>query len=520
MYRISNKLLKKGEIFDRGPYFFMFGYEYTFRLASEDPLKGYICRWIDQNMARRMKYYTKPEDPDVVIVGFDFKFELIRHRRDGDNVMYHAFFSKWKENSYDVCEGNEMNQLLTALELQLLRFDPLTWVRDMWVPRERVGKERTFDVWKTKYPEYRFTPEEIKSRGYNNGRPFEEKYLADRLRGYGAQVYGGSAVSPTGAAPSNPLVAVERKEAAEKLEKLKEAEAAKKEEAERPKVCPACGAEVPKGTRVCTACGTRFTLTLEEKKAEEVTEKEFPMFTIREPDDRGEPYIFPYLSDDLIPLPEAMDGNIRGYRLEGISLSKSPDGQKGFQEMLNLISRDNYLYLTESRLIVLNQKYNKNEAGSWIGFGGVSAMVIGEALTAAGRAVEAHKRKGKALVGHLRYEWISMVRYKEKKGILSYPVLEIYYKDINKTTWCLTLYLPTSDGGAYSFAEYLVHALAIHRTKMDDKKDEDTQKFIDKYTDVKNHIPLPPAEGDFAQISVPVYYFATKGKVFCPWYYE
>ncbi|MBR1675495.1 MAG: zinc ribbon domain-containing protein [Eubacterium sp.] len=519
MYRISKRMLKKGEIFDRGTSFYLFGYEYTLRMPSEDVFINNFTNWLSQTFRGRVKHNYKKEDGTLIVLFFDTKFEFARHRQEGENVMYHAFFSRWMENTYDVSEGNEMNQLLTGLELLMLQTDPLTWVRDMWVPRNIVDHVRTFEVWKTKYPEYNFTPEDIKERHYNNGRPFEEKYLADRLRGYGANVYGGSSMSPTGTAPSNPLVTDERQRAAEKMKKVKDKEEEKKAEAAKPKICPSCGRELPKGSRFCGGCGAKLELTLEEKKAEEVTKKEYQMFYIRETDEGGEPYIYPNIDEELNPVAEAADGTMYSYQLDGIKLSKKLDGEKGYKEIVNIISHDNYLYITDSRIMVINRKYNKNDAGSWVGFGSVTAMVVGEALTAAGRAVESHKRKGKAMIGQLRYEWISIVRYKEKNGVLSYPMLEIYYKDLNKTTWCLELFLKNGEGGAYSYADYLLHKLALHRARMDDKKDDDMQKFIDKYSDMNQHVPTPAQEGEYAKITVPEFFFATKGKINSPWWY-
>ena len=519
MYKPSKRMIKKGEILDRGNTFYLFGYEYTLSLKSDDEFLDRFAEWLTQNLKNRVRFSVKKEAGTMVVLFFDAKFELARHRREGDNVIYHAFFSRWMENSMGLADGDEMNKLLTGLELMLVHTDPLTWVRDMWVPRNIIGTERTFSIWDTKYPEYRFSAEYIKSKGYNNGREFEEKYLADRLRGYGVDIYGGSAVSPTGTKPSNPLVASERNDAAERMQKVKDTEEAKKIEAAKPKQCPSCGADAEKGVRFCASCGARFTLTLEEKRAEEVTRKDYPMFFIREAEFGGEPYIYPMVNEELDPVQESADGNMYSYRISGFRLSRKLNGQSGFSEVENIISHDNVMYLTESRLMVLNKKYNKNDAGSWVGFGGVTAMVVGEALNAAGRAAEAHKRKGKVYIGMLRYEWISIIRYHEKKGVMSYPTLELYYEDINKTTWCLTLYLTGNEGGAYTFADYIVHMIALHRTRMDDKKDDEMQEFIKKYSDVNEHIPLPKEEGEFVRIDMPYHYYATKGRPFCPWYY-
>lgn len=68
-------------------------------------------------------------------------------------------------------------------------------------------------------------------------------------------------------------------------------------------------------------------------------------------------------------------------------------------------------------------------------------------------------------------------RFKEKKGILSYPSLELYYKDLNKTTWCLTIYLKGDETIAYTFADYLLHKTVIQRLRMEDDKSEELKNF-------------------------------------------
>lgn len=518
-YKCNKKMLKKGQILDRGENFYLFGYEYTFRNQSDVAFMENYVNWFTENIKGRLKYSHKKEQNTLVVVGFDFKFEMALHRREGENAMYHVFFSRWMENLYDVSEADYMNMLLTGLEFMIVRADPLAWVRDMWVPRSIIGHQRTYEIWDTKYPEYRLTPEDIKAKGCNNGRPFEELYLADRLRGYGAEVYGGSAVSPAGKAPVNPLVALERNEAKQKMDAVKEAEEAKKIEAAKPKYCPACGQEAAKGTRFCAGCGAKFELTREEKKAEERTLKEFPMFFLNEACEEAEPYLYVNLDEELNPIPESSDGALNVYQLAGFDLSRSLDGEKGFSKVYDNISGDNYMYLTDSKLMIINKKYNKNEAGSWVGFGGISAYLVAETLTAAGKAVKAAQRRGKALAGQLRYEWISNLRFKEKKGILSYPSIELYYKDLNKTTWCLTIYLKGDENVAFTFADYLLHKTAIQRLRMDDTKDEEMTAFLTKYSDLNQHIPMPAAQGEFSGVKIPVYYFATKGKPFCPWYF-
>ncbi len=64
------------------------------------------------------------------------------------------------------------------------------------------------------------------------------------------------------------------------------------------------------------------------------------------------------------------------------------------------------VYITDSRFAVACSKYDKG--GGW--YGGVGAL----ALNAASHAMASHRRKGKMLVGQVRYRWLSSVGFQEK----------------------------------------------------------------------------------------------------------
>ncbi|GEM_PF-2022953 len=66
------------------------------------------------------------------------------------------------------------------------------------------------------------------------------------------------------------------------------------------------------------------------------------------------------------------------------------------------------VFITDARLALACSKYEKG--GTW--FGGVTAL----ALTAGERAVAAVRRRGKMLVGHVRYPWIAKVGSTSKFG--------------------------------------------------------------------------------------------------------
>lgn len=77
--------------------------------------------------------------------------------------------------------------------------------------------------------------------------------------------------------------------------------------------------------------------------------------------------------------------------------------------------------LTDGRVIFACSRFDKG--GGW--FGGLGAI----ALNAGSMALAARRRRGKTLVGHLRYPWISAVYAQNRSGMLSSEQLRIFFVD-------------------------------------------------------------------------------------------
>ena len=521
MYKISKRLLKKGEIINRDENFYLFAFEYTFKLPSFKEFANNFVPWATQTVNKRLRIHVNNDENYIIVNGYSYKYEFCEFKREGENVIYHGYVSRWMENLMGLFEGDEINKIVTGIEQMIIAIDPMAWVRDMWMTRNVVDHERSFELWQTKYPSHSMTPEEIKSKNYSNGRPFEEKYLADRLMGYGMQVYGGSRmVSQTGPVPENPLVTwrhqenIKRKDVVAKEEEEKR----QKEERKKNKTCANCGNHVEPKDLFCPFCGSKIEKTLEEKQDEERVIKNYDLFKIADWVEQGDPYLYPNIDQNKNLVPEKMDGQIFEYQLKGFSLSRMLSSEKAFSTYCEDRSGDNYLYLTNSRVALLNRKFNKNDGGNWIGFGGVGFLVA-ETINVAGSAIRAGQRSGKALAGHLRYEWVYKIIYKKKSGALTDEIVELYYQDINKSRWALTLYLKPSAIPAESLANAIIHRIAWYTSQMTDEKNEKSKAFIEKYLDQNNMIPLPSSPKDDVSIKIPEYFFATKSKPFCPWFY-
>lgn len=128
------------------------------------------------------------------------------------------------------------------------------------------------------------------------------------------------------------------------------------------------------------------------------------MYAIRELDDS---LLDPHEEGLIFPLPgqdkdsvvlEARDGeSIKRLQCKGIEIRARDEKRPE----LKIDGIKAGMFLTDSRLAFACSKYDKG--GGWIG--GVGAL----ALNAGSKALAAHRRKGKMLVGHIRYPWIESV---------------------------------------------------------------------------------------------------------------
>ncbi len=123
----------------------------------------------------------------------------------------------------------------------------------------------------------------------------------------------------------------------------------------------------------------------------------------------------PILSETGTTLPVGLtpaDGRPRMFTATGIEILES--GPEGLRTALDVPSgMEFHVLLTDCRLILYCAKYDKGS--TWIGLG-AAGVVFALGATAVSAARAAHRRKGKLLAGHVRYQWVSWVLAKRKGG--------------------------------------------------------------------------------------------------------
>ncbi len=139
----------------------------------------------------------------------------------------------------------------------------------------------------------------------------------------------------------------------------------------------------------------------------------FSIITVRTYDDEDDA-LFPRL-DSMTggPAFDADDGSLRELNARELEIYEF---NGGVDRVLSLDSLTFEVAITDSRVVVWCKKFDKG--GGWRGFG-VTSLVIAGAANAVSHARAASRRKGKCLVGQVRYPWLAKVGYRSKQGMFS-----------------------------------------------------------------------------------------------------
>ena len=102
-------------------------------------------------------------------------------------------------------------------------------------------------------------------------------------------------------------------------------------------------------------------------------------------------------------------------RAHAISVREVRNGKKGQLARLLNIKAD--VYITNARVAVACAKYDRGNS-SFVGYGDPTTLAITAGVSwAISKALAAHRRHGKMLVGHVRYPWLRAVGFYKRREI-------------------------------------------------------------------------------------------------------
>ena len=257
--------------------------------------------------------------------------------------------------------------------------------------------------------------------------------------------------------------------------------------------CSKCGTKLDEGMRFCPKCGTPAAAPAAAAaspdpgqtpaspqtpapalqpsaeapaEAPKASRRELPVnyraVNIMEYGSNGWPFVYPDVDENgRIPAQAADHGIGAPVIARAITIKKKPKGAESYQQDLRARDIVLELYVTDARLILVCDKYDKG--GTW--YGGLTAL----ALTAVERGVASARTKGKTLAGHVRYEWLKQIMYYRKSGILSDEQMRIVYKDRAGTQWQIDLVLDKHVDSSLVANDIMHRAAALRRAMGDDE---------------------------------------------------
>jgi hypothetical protein len=242
----------------------------------------------------------------------------------------------------------------------------------------------------------------------------------------------------------------------------------------------------------------------------------FNVLTIRSGLNTGDDALYPMLSDaschELIALDDYDGPN--GQRLVATAVQVLQIHDGGLKTLVRLRDVSIDVYITDGRIAVACEKYDKG--GGWSGFGGVGLMVAVTA-NAVSKARAASRSRGKALVGHIRYPWLKSVGASVKTGVGTSEAIRLEYAEklAGGTTVrkMLELTLPKNIDATMVAREITRRAAAYRLGHYPNMAAEAREKFASL-----NQAPprLAPAAKKFAFVQLPTYYFAAAKTAYPP----
>jgi zinc ribbon protein len=229
--------------------------------------------------------------------------------------------------------------------------------------------------------------------------------------------------------------------------------------------------------------------------------------------DPGDGALYPKVSDgtgpEIITL-ENQDGpNVM--RAVATAVRVLEVGETGLKTLVRLREVKIDVYVTDSRLALACEKYDKG--GGWVGFG-PGGLLVAVTANAVSKARAASRSRGKVLVGHLRYPWLRSVGASSKSGVVSSEAIRLEYSEKSSgkvVRKIVELTLPKNIDATLVAQEITRRAAAYRLANYFDMKAEERAKFV-SMSEQPPRLQPPPKK--FAFVQMPTFYYANAATAF------
>lgn len=154
----------------------------------------------------------------------------------------------------------------------------------------------------------------------------------------------------------------------------------------------------------------------------------FNVLTVRSGLDTADDALYPALSDVSVPEVIALgrqDGQpVTRVVATAVRVLEARAG--GLKQLVSLRDVKIDVFVTDSRVALACEKYDKG--GGWVGFG-AGGLLVAVTANAVSKARAASRSRGKVLVGHVRYPWLKSVGAATKSGFGTSEAIRLEYSD-------------------------------------------------------------------------------------------
>jgi hypothetical protein len=217
--------------------------------------------------------------------------------------------------------------------------------------------------------------------------------------------------------------------------------------------------------------------------------------------------IFPVLSEPGTDYPvelEPRDGpshlhsrakyvHLRQRNNKEFRLDQLGRGGSGLVDVVKLPADIDFeMLVTDARLVLYCQKYNKG--GGWIG-GGLGGAAIAVAANAVSQARAAHRRKGSLLAGHVRYPWVHTIRATPKVDwrTTGYVLISMNTGAVGSDRYIMLQLSVPKDVSALNFAHDLAQRVARYRLAHDNDMSAEAKVAFEAIADGPRREPSTPS---------------------------
>lgn len=232
----------------------------------------------------------------------------------------------------------------------------------------------------------------------------------------------------------------------------------------------------------------------------------FNVFAIRSGDDIGDDHLFPELSPhgERYPIQlSAEDTNVASFVAKSVRVNRTSGAGRKI-EVLKVVDVRLDVLLTGSRVIFHCEKYDKGGGWGGLGAAGVAVSVVANGVSKARAAI---RRRGKALVGQIRYPWLVGVVAKPKKGLGTNDQLTLLIQDSEGETVGVEVSFAKGTP-VLGMARDIAQRAARHRLENRSEISEADRAELAALVQTPER---PPGANGYAQYAVPSFVLVSSG---------